>query len=412
MAARVYLIAGKVTDSVTHGFLPALRGLGLPVTLLTDRVADHEAAYASVGRGLPTDFDIAACDVTDFRAIIAAVARRRQPPAAVFTNSDHLQAPVALAADFLGLPGKDWRAAVRTKDKALMREHLARSGRGVVAWTVLAPGDDPATAPEAVGAPFPYVVKPRTGVASEDVVKVTDRAELAARCHEIWLRRPSCDILVEEFLPGSLHTLETLGDGAGTAVLGSFHTTLSAPPHFIEQRLEWAPRQVLGVVDQVLAQLRTLGVGFGACHTEFIVDGGTARLVEVNYRVIGDHCDFLLADLLGIPIFEYVLRAHLGETLPRPFSPPSPSPVGHAVVESVVADSTGMLAAAPGPLDRRTPDGVRLTYRPMRAVGEWIAQTNTNRDYLGAVRAIGPDREGVEAALAWFRSAHRWDIVR
>jgi biotin carboxylase len=453
VAARLYLIAGKVTDSVTYGFLPAAHRLGLPVTILTDRVADHRDAYANPAHGrhsvpamdaavpgpgatpagrpprtgaLPDTLDIAECDVTDFRAVVAAVSRTHQA-AAIFSNSDHLQTQTALAAGYFGLPGKDWRAALHTKDKAMARARLGRLGRGAVAWAALEPGDDPAAAPGLIGVPFPYVVKPREGVASEDVFLVGEPAELAARCREIWLRRPGAGIVVEEFLTGSLHTLETLGDGRTTAVLGSFHTTLSDPPHFVERRLEWAPQRVTGAVGQVLDQLDALGVGFGACHTEFMVDAaGTARLVEVNYRIIGDHCDFLLADLLGVPIFDHVLRVHLGESLPRRLPhlcrrtvPPTASgaasgvvPRGHALVDSVIADGTGMLAAAPGPIDLRTADGVRLTYRPLRTVGEWIARTNTNRDYLGMIRAIGPDRHRVEAATARFRAAHRWEIIR
>lgn len=67
---------------------------------------------------------------------------------------------------------------------------------------------------------------------------------------------------------------------------------------------------------QVLRQLEALGIGFGACHTEFVVHEGRARIIEVNYRLIGDHCDFLLADLLGVPLFEHILQVHLGAGLP------------------------------------------------------------------------------------------------
>ncbi|MFL6054161.1 MAG: acetyl-CoA carboxylase biotin carboxylase subunit family protein, partial [Actinoallomurus sp.] len=288
---RLYIVAGKETDSVTHGFLPAAASLGLDVTLLTDRSWARETVQ---------------CDVTDFRAIIDAVSRH-EAPAAVFSNSDHLQAPTALAAAYFGLPGKDWRAALRTKNKALMRRSLG----GVYAVELLPGQESPALA----AAPYPLVVKPREGVASEDVFLVRDAAELAARCREIWLRRPGA-LIAEEYLPGDLHTLETLNG----RVIGSFRTTLSPPPHFVEERLDWAPPPC---ADQVLDALRQLGVEFGACHTEYVVHRGRARIVEVNYRIIGDHCDFLLSDLLGYDVHEAVLRAHLGETPPHSPGPES-----------------------------------------------------------------------------------------
>jgi biotin carboxylase len=368
---RLYIVAGKETDSVTHGFLPAAAALGLDVTLLTDRAWPVETVR---------------CDVTDFRSIIAAVARG-PAPAAIFSNSDHLQAPTALAAEFFGLAGKDWRAALRTKNKALTRRAL-----GGVYAAELRPGEEPPA-----DAPYPLVVKPREGVASEDVFLVADAAELAARCREIWARRPE-PLVAEEYLPGTLHTLETLNG----QVLGGFRTRVSAPPHFVEERLDWtAPPRA----DEVLAGLRTLGAGFGACHTEYVVHEGSARIVEVNYRIIGDHCDFLLADLLGVPIFEWVLRAHLGEPVP-----PVPAAAGHAAVDSVIADRSGTLTAAPGRQEYEDGD-VRLAYWPVRTAGDTIELTRTNRDYVGMIRAVGSDAACVEAAIRGFRARHTWEIV-
>ncbi|TDC63220.1 ATP-grasp domain-containing protein [Actinomadura sp. GC306] len=385
MAAALHLVAGKATDSVTHGFLPAAARLGLDVTLLTDRPA------AAHGFGGP----VVDCGVADFREIIAAAAEAAPGggPAAVFSNSDFLQAPAALAAAYFGLPGKDWRAAARAKNKGLMRRHLAPLDPVFSADARRVPAD----------ASYPLVVKPREGVASEDVFLVQDAVELTSRVEEIAARRDDA-LVAEQYLPGRLYTLETLGDGREVRVLGSFRTALSPPPFFVEERLEWV--EPPPETPQVLRQLEALGIGFGACHTEFVVHEGRAHIIEVNYRLIGDHCDFLLADLLGVPLFEDILKVHLGEPLPD-----WPAPRRrHAVAEPVIAERSGKLTAAPGPLQME--DGpVRLAYRPQREVGDTVTVTRTNRDYLGTVRAIGPDADGVNAALARFRAAHDWTIA-
>jgi biotin carboxylase len=253
-------------------------------------------------------------------------------------------------------------------------------------------------------APYPLVLKPREGVASEDVFLIEDAAELAARCSEIRARRTD-PLVVEEYLPGELHTLETLGDGHELRVLGSFRTRLSPPPHFIEERLEWAPPPP--ETPQVLEQLETLGVGFGSCHTEFVVHEGRARLIEVNYRLIGDHCDFLMADLLKIPLFEWILGVHMGERLPAWEAPTSRK---HAVADVVLAEHGGVLQEAPEAVEL-TDGAVRLSYRPQRQLGEQVAITRTNRDYLGTIRAIGPSAAEVEAMIARFRAARTWTIA-
>ncbi|WP_035792391.1 ATP-grasp domain-containing protein [Kitasatospora mediocidica] len=397
---RLYLLALNPTDSVTQGFLPAAARLGLDVTVLTDHAEAHRLAYA----GLPSPPEVLACEVQDFREVVGLVSRHHAP-AALFSNSDHLQTQTALAAGYFGLPAKDWRATLRAKNKAELRRHLSATGLDTVWSAELAPGQDPATLADP---PFPCVLKPREGVASEDVALVTDAAELALRHREIQHRRPGATLVVEELLTGDLFTLETLGDGRDRRVLGGFRTRLSPPPHFVEEVLEFVPAYPQAVLDQVLAQLDALGVGLGACHTEFVLQAdGRARLIEVNYRAIGDQCDLMLAQILEIPYFEHVLTAHLGRPLP---DVPGPRTDRRARNEVVCADRAGTLTAAPGRYDGEA-DGVRLAYRPLRPVGERHEHYRTNRDYLGVVWAIGADQAAVDAAVAGFVAAHRWEIT-
>ncbi len=388
---RLYLLALNPTDAVTEGFLPAAARLGLDVTVLTDQPEAHRLVYP--------DVEILECDVRDFRAVITRVSTHHAPDA-VFTNSDHLQTQAALAAAYFGLPGKDWRATLRCKDKAEMRRRLAAAGVDAV-WSAeltepVAPGD----------APYPCVVKPREGVASEDVVLVHGPEELVTHTKEILDRRPGAVLVVEEYLPGDLFTLETLGDGHVRHVLGGFHTELSPPPYFIEERLTFVPAHPEPVVAQVLEQLDALGVGFGACHTEFVVHAGRARIIEVNYRAIGDQCDLLLARLLEIPLFEHILRTHLGEPLPAELGARED---GAARLEYPCAERAGTLLDAPEATDLDV-DGVHLTYRPLRGVGERHELYRTNRDYLGVLRATGTDQPTVDRVVADFLAKRHWEI--
>ncbi|WP_018348748.1 ATP-grasp domain-containing protein [Longispora albida] len=389
---RLYLTAVNPTDSVLDGFLPAAASLGLPVTVLTDQPENWPAVRA----------EVAGCDVRDLRAVIEAVSGGERP-AGLLSNSDHLQTVTAQAASYLDLPGKDWRATMRCKDKNLTRRTLADAGLDKVAAVALGPSGDPGLAGTV---PFPAVVKPREGVASEDAYLVADAAELAARVAEIRLRRPGATLVVEEFLAGELRTFDTLGDGRSLAVTGGWHTSLSAPPTFVETALDWAPDLPAGVVADLRAQLGALGAGFGACHTEFVVSDGRARLIEVNYRLIGDRMDLILAELLGVPLFEYVIRLHMGEPLAA-MPLPDPAAVSrHARVEYVCAERAGTLRSAPGAVDA---GGVSC--RPLRTVGTTAELTGTNRDYLAVLHAIGDSRAAAEAALGAFRSANSWEIV-
>ncbi|MFJ7243913.1 acetyl-CoA carboxylase biotin carboxylase subunit family protein [Kitasatospora sp. NPDC098652] len=397
---RLYLLALNPTDSVTRGFLPAAARLGLDVTVLTDHVEAHQRAYAEA----EFTCEVVECDVQDFREVIGLISQHHTP-AAVFSNSDHLQTQTALVAEYFGLAGKDWKAALRTKNKGELRRHLAECGLDAVESAELAPGQDPT----GLTPSFPCIVKPREGVASEDVTLVADAAELALRVKEIQQRRPGATLVVEEFLAGELCTLETLGDGRTRRVLGGFRTRLSPPPDFIEEVLTFTPAHPRPVVEQVLAQLDALGVGLGACHTEFVLQpDGRARIIEVNYRAIGDQCDLMLAEILGIPYFELVLRTHLGEELPADLGARSDQRARH---ERVCAEQAGTLTAAPEPRFERRADGVTLSYLPVRELGARHELYRTNRDYLGIVWAVGPDQDAVDGAVAEFIAANHWEIT-
>jgi biotin carboxylase len=125
--------------------------------------------------------------------------------------------------DYFGLPGKDWRSCLRAKNKPLMRRRLAETGAEKVTAAEIAAGDEPPA-----GLPYPVVLKPAEGVASEDVTLVSSPDELAERCAEFFGRRPGEKLVAEEYLPGTLRTLETLGDSETTWLLGGFLTTVSA----------------------------------------------------------------------------------------------------------------------------------------------------------------------------------------
>ncbi|MEU7652177.1 siderophore biosynthesis protein [Micromonospora taraxaci] len=387
---RLYLTALNPTDAVVEGLLPAASALGLSATVLTDRPAEW-----------PADVPVAPCAVRDPAAVVAATAPTR--PVALLSNSDHLQEATAIAARQLGLPGKDPDAARLCKDKAAARRAIAAAGLDLVRTVTI----DPGAVPEVPAGMFPAVVKPRAGVASEDAYLVVDPAELVARVTEIRGRRPEVALIVEEYLAGELRTFETLGDGNALASLGGWRTGLGPPPTFTEESLSWSPPTEREST-QLRACLDALGVGFGACHTEYVVSDGRVRLIEVNYRLIGDRMDLILAELFDVPLFEHVIRLHLGEPLSALDLPATVD--RYAQVEYVCADRPGRLVTAPGRVEAVDGD-VRLACHPLREVGRVADHTGTNRDYLAVLHAVGSDEGTVRQSLAAFRRDLQWTIV-
>jgi biotin carboxylase len=396
---ELILLTHVPTESVNDGFLPAARRLGLSPVLLTDQAEAHRQYFSQSGLAAYPDA-IISCDVFNPLAVIEAVSRRGRKPAAVFSNSDHLQASTAIVAEYFGLPGKDWRAAYRAKNKAEMRAYLAEQGietvRHAMAWNP----DSLVQAADRVS--FPCVVKPREGVASQEVGLARDYAELAAHCQAVWQARPGQVMLLEEYLEGPLCTLETLGDGKALRALGGFHVRLSAPPHFVELAAEWNSK--LAEQHEVLSQITRFGIGFGACHTEFVLTAQGPRLIEINYRCIGDRRDFLLEQTLGIPLFETVLRLHLGEPLPALELTPRA-----ATIRYLTPSTEGQIIRGPSSFNHSSTT-VDIGLRVLRQVGETVAITHSNKDYLGILTGVGADAEAVRQMLAQAENDLIWEI--
>lgn len=389
------LVTHKPTASVNRGFLPAAARLGLRCLILTDQSAEQRASLAGVDEALP-DIRLVECDVFSPTAIIDALLQEAEPPAAIFSNSDHLQAATALAAAWFGLPGKDWRSAHKVKNKAAMRAAIQAAGLDHVwAATVTAMADLDRLAP-----PFPYVVKPRQGVASEDVALATDADELRRLCEAIWRRRPGTPLQVEEFLEGTLHSVETLGNGRDIMVLGGYRCGLTRPPSFVIDDMRWSHDLPDPVRLPLLDQLRALGVGFGACHTEYVLGAdGYPRLIEVNYRSIGDGADFLMADALGFDYFAAVLNLHLGNRLPR-----RGERHRHAAIRYLFQD------VAPDLPEQWDLPGCHIRLERL-AAQRIAAPVLSNRDYRARLSFLGETPDAIAAAMALALPDHEETIA-
>ncbi|WP_040148005.1 ATP-grasp domain-containing protein, partial [Xanthomonas citri] len=271
------------------------------------------------------------CDVFNPLGVLDVLHDADIAPRAVFSNSDHLQTSTALVAAALGLPGKDWQVCYAAKNKAAMRQRLRAHGLPCPWFCTLAPG---AALPAQI--PWPVVAKPREGVASLDVRYCADAAQLQAYLDDVWQRHPQRTVLLESMLEGALFTLETLGDGKRLQAVGGFKVRLSPPPHFVECEAQWDADVDTPVIAQALQQLRAFGVGFGLCHSEFILTGDGPVLVEINYRSIGDRREFLLDEMFAKQWFNAALAPHLGLPLPQ-----LRSAHAHALLRYYVAEHDG-----------------------------------------------------------------------
>lgn len=396
VSSPLVILAHIAHPAVLDGFLPAAHRLGLRVVIATDRRLDHLERLVATD----TPVEIVACDVFNPLAVIDALRNEGIRPAAVFSNSDHLQTATALVAAEFGVPCKDWRVCYAAKNKAAMRERLREYGLPCPWFHMLAPGEQPPA-----DTPYPVIAKPREGVASLDVRLCATAEDLLAYLEAFRRQGPERAVLLEAFIEGPLFTLETLGDGHRVQAIGGFDVTLSPPPDFIEREAHWNGPHGVACREQALAQVIAFGVGFGVCHSEFVATPDGPVLIEINYRSIGDGREFMLDALQPDGWFERILRLHLG----HPLEDAVPSE-RRAMVRYYVATEEGTLSESPADREEAG-DGAHGVFRALRKTGDEIRLTRSNKDYLGALSLVADNDDDLARALSRIESGLRWHIA-
>lgn len=381
--------------AINDGFIPAVRKLQFPVIVVTDHPRQHEDLL----RELYPDIVIIECDVFNPLAVLSKLIDQQVTPSAIFSNSDHLQASTAIVAQFYQCSGKNWEVCFLAKNKIATRNRQHEKGQRTPWFGVLDRKQSKERIAQYVAhLPYPIVAKPSEGVASMGVCLCTTPEELSRYAENIQ-KNGSQAILLEEFIEGSLFTLETLGDGKDLMVIGGFDVTLSPPPHFVEMAALWNGPEGMRYRTEAINQIKALGVGFGVCHTEFIATPEGPVLVEINYRSIGDGREFLLNRLTGGGWFKSILKLHLGYTLndiQADFS--SHSLEQTAGLHYCVAQHSGYLKKAPASFTK-TQGNLWLNYTSLIAQGSAINLTYSNKDYLGILQLIAPDAQSYHTSL-------------
>ena len=221
---------------------------------------------------------------------ILEICRAIAPVGVCSIASDLAAITVNFVAEGLGLTGNGMASALAATNKHLMRLAFERHGLPSCRSILVEEGADLAALPLA----YPVIVKPTDRSGSRGICKVTEPAALAEAV--AFARAPSFEkkVLVEEFAEGREYSIEYLswqGEHHFLAVTEKFTTGaplfvetghLQPPKHMDEKTLS----EIRALVPRILD---SLGVRFGASHTELkIDDAGTIRIIECGARMGGD----------------------------------------------------------------------------------------------------------------------------
>ncbi len=257
--------------------IEVLEASGYP-TLVVDRSPEAPA------RQVASRF--IAVDLSDAAATASAVADIEL--SGVLPLNDFGVRTAATIARDRGLRGMSELSARRVTSKIAMKQAWDAAGLPTAAW-VWADRTDILAGRFPAWSRFPCIVKPAfSGGASRGVGLARDWAEVQAIVTAGAAKYLDAEVVIEEYIEGTEHTIETVIAGGEQYLLSISDKENYRGSFTVVQRLDF-PGSVghahyREIAELVAASGRALGVEYGTTHTEIIIRGGQPYLIEVGGR--------------------------------------------------------------------------------------------------------------------------------
>ena len=350
----------------------------------------------------------AAVDIID-RDGVLRVARDAGIDAIVPLNDFGVET-AAHVADHLGLIGIMPAAAARATRKTLMRAAWDEAGLPQARWRTATTVAEALAGADAIDR-WPLIVKPADshGGASRGVSVAADRAALREAVAFAQSAYSDPEIIIEEWLDGIEHSVETITWRGETHVLAVSDKVKTPLPYRVDKSVDY-PTALSGSAlselhELVKTSVRALGITVGAAHVEACTTAAGPKLFELGARCGGGGTpDPIVPQVSGIDMLGEVVRVHAGDA-PLNLMPTAE----HGCSYRFLTPAPGRLRAVAGVEEVARWQGVldcAVTVTP----GQEIRRVRVGADRAGFVIAAGPSRADAVALADRAEQTIRFDI--
>jgi len=240
----------------------------------------------------------------------------------------------------------------------------------------------------------PYLVKPVDSFSGRGVTRVRKPEALADAVATARSSSRSPEVVVEEFIEGSLHSHSAFFSGG--KIVSDFFVDeyCTVYPYQVNcsnhpSRLDESPREA--VREEMRKVVRLAGLSDGLMHTQFIEREGRVWIIESMRRCPGDLYNKLVEYSTGAPYTDYYVRPFVGEPLPAPAESPALKYVGrHTISTAMPTVAFSFSHNLPTAAVRTVPlknSGERLGPAPYDKLAIVFAEFATREELL----AVAPD---------------------
>ncbi|ARS66196.1 ATP-grasp domain-containing protein [Sinorhizobium meliloti] len=378
---------------------------GLNVTLLT---RDRGRYGADV---LSSADNIFFCDTNKHAEVVRSVRQRglNSSIAAVTTTADMYVPQAALAAQEMSLPGLRYEAALRARNKHLMRLVLAeRAPEHNVPFSLALNPDEAVAAAQQLK--YPLVVKPQEendGVGVRLIHNESQLTDYMATARSFTRNSAGQGsppgILMEAYIAGTEFSVETIQFCAGPCqVIGVTTKEMTGLKrnHFIEagHSFPYVGPEAAALAAATCRVLNALDICHGAVHTECRVDGEDIRIMEINPRLAGGKIGSHLIEMAtGLSAVQAVLDAALGKTLEWRCAESK-----GAAIHFIWTERPGVFRGIKNTAQLLAMPGI-VSVAPIAKFGAHVRPPTSNGDHVAEILAVG---QTATTANARAKAAH------
>ena len=252
---------------------------------------------------------------------ILKAAKRHQIDGIMTLATDMPMMAVATVAEEMNLVGVSVDTALKTTNKAFMREALRNAGIPIpLFFHVTTKHDYLEAVNEVNSAGYRCIVKPADNSGSRGIDFLSDyEIETIEKAYEYSKQfSRSGELMVEEYMEGPEVSVETLSVEGRCHVIQITDKITTGIPYFVEMGHSQPSYLSEDVKDEIkkvtVAANHALGIENGPSHTEIKVTKDGPKIVELGARLGGDNITTHLVPLsTGVDMVECCIRIALGE---------------------------------------------------------------------------------------------------
>ena len=253
-------------------------------------------------------------DTRDVDGIVKA-ARELGISGIATTGTDVCVPAMGAVVDALGIAGTGYEAAVKSMDKARMKEAFAAHGVPSARFALVRSLADAEQAAKSIG--YPLTVKAVDSSGSRGITRVCETAELAEAVDRAYGATRATEILVEQWLEGVEFGAQAFVRGGRVAEVFPHNDTVTPPPYstpighsmpsdLSEQTTALSTEAIQRAVD-------ALGIRDTVSNVDLMLVDEKPMILEIGARMGATCLPENVSTYAGFDVYEYVIRTAMGE---------------------------------------------------------------------------------------------------